>query len=84
VIAAYEPPLIAADRPTLPGLLRRYGYHTACIGKWHLGWDWPGPQPSRMTEKHNGQAVLEWDFTKPIAGGPTQQGFDYYFGLGEV
>lgn len=58
VIAAYEPPLIAADRPTLPGFLRRHGYHTACIGKWHLGWEWPGPQPSRMTEKHNGQAGL--------------------------
>ena len=81
VIAAYEPPLIAEDRPTLPGLLRRHGYHTACIGKWHLGWEWPGPQPSRMTEKHNGQALLEWDFTKPIAGGPTQRGFDYYFGV---
>ena len=39
VIAAYEPPLIAKDRPTLPGFLRRHGYHTACIGKWHLGWE---------------------------------------------
>lgn len=39
VLAAYEPPLIAADRPTLPGVLRQRGYHTACIGKWHLGWE---------------------------------------------
>lgn len=81
VIAAYEPPLIAADRPTLPKMLQRQGYHTACIGKWHLGWEWSGPQPSRMTEKRNGQASLAWDFTKPMRGGPTQRGFDRYFGV---
>ena len=81
VIAAYEPPLIAEDRPTLPGFLKQHGYHTACIGKWHLGWEWPGPQESQMTEKRNGQAFLVWDFAKPIPGGPTDRGFDYYFGV---
>jgi arylsulfatase A len=81
VIAAYEPPLITGDRPTLPGLLKQHGYHTACIGKWHLGWEWAGPQPSRMTEAPNGQKSLEWDFTRPVRGGPTHRGFDYYFGV---
>lgn len=81
VIAAYEPPLIAESRPTLPGFLRQHGYDTICIGKWHLGWEWPGPQPSRMTEARNGQSKLTWDFTKPIQGGPTAHGFDYYFGV---
>ena len=81
VIAAYEPPLIAEDRLTLPGFLQRHDYHTACIGKWHLGWEWPGPQPSRMTEKPNGQAFFQWDFTQPVRGGPTDRGFDYYFGV---
>jgi arylsulfatase A len=81
VIAAYEPPLIAKDRPTLPGFLKQNGYHTACIGKWHLGWNWAGPQPSRMTEARNGQKSLEWDFTKPIRGGPTERGFDCYWGV---
>jgi arylsulfatase A-like enzyme len=81
VIAAYEPPLIAEGRPTLPSVLKKQGYRTACIGKWHLGWNWPGPQPSRMTEKRNGQAFLDWDFSKAIDGGPTDRGFDYYFGV---
>ncbi|MGH8019520.1 MAG: sulfatase family protein [Opitutaceae bacterium] len=80
VLAAYEPPLIDANRPTLPGFLRKQGYRTVCIGKWHLGWEWPGPQPGRMTEPRNGQKELEWDFTKPVRSGPAQRGFDYYFG----
>ncbi len=81
VIAAYEPPLISADRPTLPSFLKQQGYYTACIGKWHLGWEWPGPQPSRMTEASNGQKAFQWDFSKPIRGGPTARGFDYFFGV---
>lgn len=33
---AHEP-LIAEDRLTVPALLKKSGYNTACIGKWHLG-----------------------------------------------
>lgn len=71
VIDAYEPPLIAPDRLTLPGMLHEAGYATACIGKWHLGWEWSGEGEGR--EKRP-------DFTLPIASGPTTRGFDYYFG----
>ncbi len=81
VIAAYEPPLISEDRPTLPGFLQNQGYHTTCIGKWHLGWNWPGPQESRMTVEKNGQRSLQWDFAKPVKGGPVDRGFDYFYGL---
>jgi arylsulfatase A len=40
----YLDPLIAADRLTLPGMLQQHGYHTACIGKWHLGYTIEGGQ----------------------------------------
>jgi arylsulfatase A-like enzyme len=80
VLACYEPPLIAADRLTLPRFLKQHGYATACIGKWHLGWNWAGPQPSTMEVEQNIHRKKQWDYTQSIQDGPTTRGFDYYFG----
>ena len=41
IVGVWEKPLIAPDRLTIGSLAQRQGYRTACIGKWHLGWDWP-------------------------------------------
>ncbi len=59
--------LIPAERPTLGHLMRRAGYHTAMLGKWHLGWDW----------HKNGKKI---DFTQPVKNGPDINGFDQYYG----
>jgi arylsulfatase A-like enzyme len=67
VLPPYAPALIAAERLTVPAFLKQNGYHTAAIGKWHLGWTWP-KQGDQM------------DFTRPIADGPITRGFEYYFG----
>lgn len=67
IVNLWGKPMIAADRLTVPGLLKQHGYRTAAIGKWHLGWNWP-------------IADGKPDFTKPIAGGPITRGFDTYFG----
>ena len=71
IVDLYEPPLIAEDRLTLPGMLRDNGYRTACIGKWHLGCDYTGEGIARNKEL---------DITAPVGSGPTTRGFDYYFG----
>jgi arylsulfatase A len=68
VLMPYDRPLIPRERLTLPAMLRRRGYATACVGKWHLGWNWP---------RENSKVI----FDRPIAGGPTEVGFDSYFGV---
>lgn len=69
VLGPFDPPLIDPDRLTVPELLHQQGYSTACVGKWHLGWDWPKPGKDGKR-----------DFSKAILNGPTTRGFDSYFG----
>jgi arylsulfatase A len=83
VLAPWAAPLIAADRLTVAGLLRQHGYATACIGKWHLGWNWPTKdgKPPRSGGDRRNDRLSNVDFTRPIADGPATRGFDYYFGV---
>ena len=37
ILAGDAPMIIPPDMPTLPGMLRRAGYRTGVVGKWHLG-----------------------------------------------
>jgi arylsulfatase A-like enzyme len=41
IVGVFGEPLIAPDRMTIGTLAKQQGYRTTCIGKWHLGWDWP-------------------------------------------
>ena len=92
IVGLWGAPLITPDRLTIGGLAKQHGYRTACIGKWHLGWDWPIPKDrTKLFRDNEGnkeevvatdahRAVWKEVFSKPIDGGPTAVGFDEYFG----
>ena len=81
IVNSFDQPILDAERTTLPELLKSKGYRTACIGKWHLGWDWNSiKRDGAMPDKEKGFAPGAFDWSKPIAGGPLSHGFDYYFG----
>ena len=47
IVGVFGEPLVAPDRMTIGTLAKQQGYRTACIGKWHLGWDWPVTKAQR-------------------------------------
>ena len=93
IVGLWEKPLITPDRLTIGSLAKKSGYRTACIGKWHLGWNWPiapGDKALMLPEGKQGgghpvatekqKAAWKKIFSQPITGGPTAVGFDEYFG----
>jgi arylsulfatase A-like enzyme len=69
VLWSYDTALIPQSRLTVAGMLKKKGYHTACIGKWHLGLGWAKDAAGKI------------DFKQPIANGPVTLGFDYFYGI---
>ncbi len=63
-------PIIDEKETTIAQLLRDQGYYTAMVGKWHLGFEMD------MSGKRR-----QFDFSKPLSGGPADRGFDEFFGI---
>lgn len=56
--------IIAPNKPTLASLVKKAGYKTAVVGKWHLGLG-------------DGISPIDWNGT--VKPGPLEIGFDYSF-----
>lgn len=69
VLGADGPCLIEKGRTTIASLLQNNGYNTAMIGKWHLQMEFKGSKGK------------DRDWSKPFTEGPTDHGFDYFFGI---
>lgn len=90
VLWPWDSPLIEKDRMTLGKMLQEAGYSTACIGKWHLGWNWQTTDGRSLNDSIsigtlNGhpyrRSFYQYvDLKQPMTDGPTERGFDYYYG----
>ena len=83
VLGGLSPRLIEPGRVTVAAMLRQSGYHTAAIGKWHLGMKWALKPDAEGFEDRIEKGPEGWnvDYTRPITEGPNSVGFDYYFGI---
>ncbi|MDR3403734.1 MAG: sulfatase-like hydrolase/transferase [Chthoniobacter sp.] len=66
----FAPMLIEPGRYNMASMLKAHGYHTASIGKWHLGYGDAKNDPKYRV-----------DYTAELTPGPQELGFDYHFSV---
>ncbi len=69
VLNGYSKPLIEKSRTTVASFLKKNGYTTAVVGKWHLG----------LSSSNDTTSQEQLDLSRPLTDGPPQHGFDYSY-----
>jgi len=78
VVQGFAPCLIVKDRPTVASFLKKNGYHTAIIGKWHLNFKYLDP---KSTKEYSRTEFKSPPVGAKIPDGPIHRGFDYFHGF---
>lgn len=70
VLGVFSPLHIEPTRLNMASLLKKHGYRTAAVGKWHLGYG-----------DARGSLLYRTDYTAELSPGPLDIGFDYHFAV---
>lgn len=70
VLGTFSPLHIESTRLNMASLLKKHGYQTAAIGKWHLGYG-----------SSDGSPAWKTDYAAELSPGPLDIGFDYHLGV---
>lgn len=73
------PCLIGEGRLTLPEMLRKQGYFTANVGKWHIGMTFYD-DAGGVIKDWGIEGVKQIDYSRAIPDSPVNRGFDTFFG----
>ncbi|MBU2997981.1 arylsulfatase [Cellulophaga baltica] len=73
-------PLIDKDQMTVPKMLKKAGYKTAAIGKWHLGFKFVDDE-GKPVQVYDGKKVVGPAIGSTVPNGPVSRGFDSYIGF---
>ena len=73
-------PLISENQLTVPEMLKKYGYNTAAIGKWHLGFKFVN-EKGEPYEIYEDKKVIGPPIGAIVPDGPITRGFNSYVGF---
>ncbi|MDG1173744.1 MAG: sulfatase-like hydrolase/transferase, partial [Opitutales bacterium] len=76
VVQGFAPCLIAPDRLTVASLLKKQGYETGIIGKWHLDFKYQDAKTGKILPRMKRAPI-----GSTIPDGPVHRGFDYFHGI---